>query len=213
MTAEYRGDEPPVRDPQAVTDAGRRDVSPHDAADPDPAAPAARILILEDTSWDAELAQRLLNKAQLSFTALVVATRASFVEQLAAFRPDLIIADYVLPGFSGREALQLAQDQYPEIPFICWSGTLGDEAAVDLIKRGATDYVLKDRPARLPSAVARALTEAGQRSRLAEIEGQLGQAQHQASLGHLGPAEAALTRTYQMLAAVRREAGAADAPP
>jgi DNA-binding NtrC family response regulator len=89
---------------------------------------------------------------------------------------------------------------------------LGDEAAVDLIKQGATDYVLKDRPARLPSAVDRALTEARQRSRLAQIEGQLGQAQRLASLGHLGAAEQALSRTHQMLASVRREATTQDPP-
>jgi DNA-binding NtrC family response regulator len=197
---------PPARDPQATTGPGLPDIAPPGNADP------ARILILEDTAWDAELAQRLLTNAGFSFSAVVVETRASFVEQLAVFRPDVIIADYALPGFSGTDALQIVQEQCPEIPFICWSGVLGDEAAVELIKQGATDYILKDRPARLPSAVDRALTESRQRARLAQIEGQLGQAQRLASLGHLGGAEQALNRTRQMLASIQGEAAVPDPP-
>ena len=124
---------------------------------------AARILIVEDEAWDAELAQRLLTSAGIGFTAVVVDTRESFVEQLAAFRPDVILSDFHLPGFSGETALKIAQEQCPHIPFIIWSGVLGDDAAVELIKHGATDYVLKDRPARLPSVICRALAEAEQR--------------------------------------------------
>jgi DNA-binding NtrC family response regulator len=136
-----------------------------------------RILILEDESLGAELAQRLLVRAGLSFTAIVVGTRASFTEQLAAFRPEVILSDYRLPGFSGQEAFKIAQDGYPDIPFIFWSGVLGDEAAVELIKQGATDYVLKDRPARLPSVIVRALAEAERQVRLAQLKDQLRQAQ------------------------------------
>ena len=88
---------------------------------------------------------------------------------------------------------------------------LGDEAAVDLIKQGATDYILKDRPARLPSAVERALHESRQRSRLAQIEAQLGQAQRLASLGRLTAAEQVVHQTRELLAGVRREVGAAEA--
>jgi DNA-binding NtrC family response regulator len=196
---------PAARDPQATTGPGPPDVPPGHAE-------SARILIVEDTAWDAELAQRLLSGAGLTFSALVVETRASFIEQLGSFHPDVILSDYSLPGFSGTEALQIAQERCPEIPFICWSGILGDEAAVELIKQGATDYILKDRPARLPSAVARAINESRQRARLAQIEGQLGQAQRLASLGHLGGAEQALQRTNQMLASARRDAAAADPP-
>ena len=57
---------------------------------------------------------------------------------MAAFRPDLILSDFQLPGFSGAEALKIAQERYPDVPFIIWSGVLGDEAAVALIKEGAT---------------------------------------------------------------------------
>ena len=83
---------------------------------------------------------------------------------------------------------------------------LGDEAAVDLIKQGATDYVLKDRPARLPSAVMRALAEAGQRARLAQLEDQLLQVQRLASLGQLEAAKQAMIRVRQLLTAARGEA-------
>ena len=174
---------------------------------------AARILILEDDPWDAELAQRLLTGAGLDFTAVIVDTRTSFVEQLAAFGPDIILADYRLPGFSGEMALSIAQEQCPHIPFIIWSGVLGDEAAVGLIKQGATDYILKDRPARLASAIQRALAEAEQRAYLAQLEDQLFAAQRLASLGQLAAAEEAVSRTRHMLAAARRQAAAADPPP
>ena len=176
----------------------------------DSAGRRVRILILEDEAWDAELAQRLLRDAGLAFAAVVVDTRASFVEQMAAFRPDIILSDYHLPGFSGQEALKIAQEHYPDIPFIFWSGVLGDEAAVELIKQGATDYVLKDRPARLPSVILRALAEVEQRARLANLEDQLLQAQRLASLGQLAAAEQAMSRIRQLLTAARGQAKAAE---
>ena len=196
----------PGDDPAAEADA-----APGEKADA--ARPTARVLILEDNPWDAELAQRLLTGADLDFTAVVVDTRASFVEQLAAFRPDIILSDYALPGFSGEMALKIAQEQCPHIPLIIWSGVLGDEAAVGLIKQGATDYILKDRPARLASAIQRALAEAEQRAYLAQLEDQLFAAQRLASLGQLAAAEEAVSRTRHMLAAARRQAAAADPPP
>ena len=87
---------------------------------------------------------------------------------------------------------------------------LGDEAAVALIKQGATDYVLKDRPARLPSVIGRALAEAEQRARLAQLDDQLREAQRLASLGQLGAAEQAMSLTRQLLATARQEVTAAD---
>jgi len=138
-----------------------------------------------------------------------VDTKAAYIEQLAAFRPNIILSDYHLPGFSGEDALKIAQEHYPDIPFVFWSGVLGDEAAVALIKQGATDYVLKDRPARLPSVIMRALSEAEQRANLAELEDQLLQAQRLASLGQLAAAEEIMSRIRQMLTAARSEAQAA----
>jgi DNA-binding NarL/FixJ family response regulator len=88
-----------------------------------------------------------------------------------------------------------------------------DEAAVELIKQGATDYVLKDRPARLPAAIQRALAEAGERARLARLEAQLLRAQRLASLGQLAAAQEAVSLTRQMLAVARREiTGDRDSP-
>lgn len=174
---------------------------------------ASRILIVEDEEWDAELAQRLLRAAGLRFTAVVVDARDAFVRQLSELRPDVIISDYSLPGFTGADALRIAKQRCPRVPFIVWSGLLGDEAAVELIKQGATDYILKDRPARLPSAVSRALDEARQRTRLAEIEAQLGRAQHLASLGRLSSAQQAVDATREMLAEARGEVRLAEPQP
>src|ERR1022692_3183452 len=179
-------------------------------SDDHPPPPVARVLILEDDPSDAELAQRLLTSAGLSFSAVVVAPRTAFAEQLTALSPDVIISDFSLPGFSGADALQIAQAQCPEIPFIIWSGALGDEAAVELIKQGATDYVLKDRPARLPTVILRALDEVERRAQLAQLEDQLLQAQRLASLGQLAAAEQAMSRVRQLLTSARGEAIAAE---
>jgi signal transduction histidine kinase len=146
---------------------------------------ALRILIVEDEASDAELVQRFLTRTGTAFTAVVVDTRASFVQQLTAYRPDVILSDFSLPGFSGETALKIAQEQCPHIPFIFLSSMLGDEAAVDLIRQGATDYVLKDRLARLPSVIDRALAEAGRRTQLAQLQAQLQQSQRLESLGQL----------------------------
>ena len=88
----------------------------------------------------------------------------------------------------------------------------GTRQAVALIKRGATDYVLKDRPARLPSVICRAIAEAEQRARLAHLDEQLREAQRLASLGQLGAAEQAMSLTRQLLAAARQEASSAELP-
>jgi DNA-binding NtrC family response regulator len=170
----------------------------------------ARILIVEDEAWDAELAQRLLTSAGLDFTSVVVDTKAAFIAELTDFRPDVILSDYHLPGFSGEAALKIALEQCPDIPFVFWSGVLGDDAAVELIRQGATDYVLKDRPARLPSVIHRALAEAEQRAHLAQLEDQLTKAQRLASLGQLAAAEEAMSLTRQLLAVARQQAAAAE---
>ena len=210
MSGEHQHDEPEMGQPETITVPRQADAETGGEADS--AGRSARILILEDEAWDAELAQRLLVGAGLNLVALVVDTKAAFVEQLAAFRPDIILSDYHLPGFTGEDALKIAQEHYPEIPFVFWSGVLGDEAAVALIKQGATDYVLKDRPARLPSVIMRALSEAEQRANLAELEDQLLQAQRLASLGQLAAAEEIMSRIRQMLTAARSEAQAARPP-
>src|ERR1700685_509102 len=136
MSDEQQRNELETDQPEAITIPKQANAETGGQADS--AGRSARILILEDEAWDAELAQRLLASAGLRLTAVVVETKASFIEQMAAFQPDIILSDYHLPGFSGQEALKIAQELHPEIPFIIWSGVLGDEAAVELLKHAAT---------------------------------------------------------------------------
>src|SRR5712691_1847568 len=135
MSHEQQRNEPAAGQPETISIP--QQVNAETGGGVDSAGRSARILILEDEAWDAELAQRLLVGAGLSLVAVVVDTKASFVERMAAFRPEVILSDYHLPGFSGEEALKIVQEQCPHIPFVFWSGVLGDEAAVELMKQGA----------------------------------------------------------------------------
>lgn len=122
------------------------------------------ILILEDVATDAELLKDELSEAGVSFVARCVATKSSFIKALNDFCPDLILSDYSLPLFDGLSALKMARERCPEVPFIFVSGALGEELAIELLKQGATDYVLKDRLSRLVPAVSRALHEIEERN-------------------------------------------------
>lgn len=117
-----------------------------------------RILHLEDDPIDAELVENQLQGLDCEMT--VVDTPAAFDAALKDGAHDMIISDYNVPGFNGAQALLHAQRSQPEIPFIFCSGTIGEERAIDALKRGATDYVLKDRMARLDQVVRRALSDA-----------------------------------------------------
>jgi CheY-like chemotaxis protein len=211
MSGESERDGPAAGQPAVTPGAGAKSAPPSEKLGS--AGRPARILIVEDEPWDAELAQRLLRDAEVSVTAIVVDAEASFVAQLAAFHPDVILSDYHLPGFSGRKALAIAQERCAHVPFIIWSGVLGDEAAVELIKLGATDYVLKDRPARLPSVIQQAIAQAEQRARLDGLEDQLRNAQHLASLGQLAAAKEAVQLTRRLLADARQDVTPADLQP
>src|ERR1019366_6857357 len=120
----------------------------------------SKILILEDNAIDAELIERALRNAGILFSAICVDTRESFEAALNDFHPDLILSDYSLPAYNGREALEFVSSTCPETPVIMVTGALGEEAAVELLKAGAKDYVLKDKIARLPFAIERVLAEA-----------------------------------------------------
>jgi phosphoserine phosphatase RsbU/P len=124
-----------------------------------PAAPL-RVLLLEDSALDAQLLCGELEAAGLAVQVRRVDGRAGFLEALVAGGFDLILADYNVPGFDGPEALGLARERCPHVPFLFVSGALGEERAIELLKRGATDYVLKDNLARLVPSVQRALREA-----------------------------------------------------
>ncbi len=118
-----------------------------------------RILILEDVQSDAELEEAELRDAGLACTTLRVDTREAFERALEEFKPTVVLVDYRLPAYSGREALEYTRSTHPDIPVILATGAIGDEAAVEMLKLGAKDYVLKDRLARLAPAIRRALSE------------------------------------------------------
>ncbi|MFL6600921.1 MAG: EAL domain-containing protein [Steroidobacteraceae bacterium] len=119
-----------------------------------------KILMLEDVPEEAEVLRRELRKSGLEFVARRVQTRQAFGEALEQFSPDLVLADSRLPAFDGRTALQMVRQKDPLMPVIMVTGALGDEAAVEFLIAGASDYVLKDRLARLAPAVQRALRDA-----------------------------------------------------
>ena len=117
------------------------------------------VLHVEDNSLDAELVREALRKGGFSVSVAVVQTESAFERELRTHLPDIVLADYNLPQWQGMEALDILRRESLDIPLILVSGALGDVTAVECIKRGATDYVLKDGLARLPEAVRRALQE------------------------------------------------------
>jgi PAS domain S-box-containing protein len=122
-----------------------------------------RILDLEDDPLDAELVHASLTEAGIECEMVRVQTREEFVGALEGEDYDLILSDYSLPSFDGLSALRVALEMRPEIPFILVSGTLGEEMAIEALKSGATDYVLKQRLERIVPAVRRAVREADER--------------------------------------------------
>ncbi len=123
-----------------------------------------RILHVEDDPRDAELVSEALLADHLDCDIVRVVTREEYLAALERGNFDLIVCDYTLPSFQGGEALDLAGARWSHIPFLFLSGTIGEERAVEALKKGATEYVLKSNLARLPSAVRRALSEARERA-------------------------------------------------
>ena len=122
--------------------------------------PSLRVLNLEDNANDAELNKAMLSARWPDCELVRVDKRAEFVAALERGGFDAILSDHTMPGFDGREALNLARAKRPEIPFLFVSGTIGEDSAIEALKHGATDYVLKHRLMRLIPAVDRALREA-----------------------------------------------------
>src|SRR5215468_5803496 len=118
------------------------------------------ILLLEDNVTDAELVKDLLDADGVHAEIVRVETRVDFVGALEDRGFDLILADYTLPSFDGVSALKIALGSRPDLPFIFVSGTLGEEVAIEAVKIGATDYVLKTRLSRLIPSIHRAMREA-----------------------------------------------------
>lgn len=129
-----------------------------------------QITLLEDDPVDCELIEATLKNGGIESHVLQVSNRQNFLDSLSQNQPHLILSDYVLPRFDGLEALELAQSLCPQVPFILVSGVLGEEQAIEAMKRGATDYVLKQRLERLVPAVRRALRESQERQERQRIE-------------------------------------------
>jgi PAS domain S-box-containing protein len=123
-----------------------------------------RILSLEDDPKDAELIHEVLANEGIACSVIRVDTQVAFLASLEEGGIDLILADYSLPSFDGLSALKLALGKCPDVPFIFVSGTLGEDLAVEALKIGATDYILKTRLSRLGPSVLRALREAKERA-------------------------------------------------
>jgi two-component system cell cycle sensor histidine kinase/response regulator CckA len=146
---------------------------------------AAKILVLEDSPADLQLLRATLTAQGLQFRLSHARTGEEFREALQKDRYDLVISDFSLPGYDGLSALALSKEIQRDTPFVFLSGTIGEERAVESLKMGAADYVLKDRPARLSRVVERALREAREQRERAVLEEQLHQAQKMEAIGQL----------------------------
>ena len=116
-----------------------------------------KILLIEDVPYDAELIVRELEKAQINLSSVRVDTQAEFIQQLAEFQPHIILADYSLPQFSALHALKLLKQKNSTVPLILVTGSHSEEVAVECMRAGADDYILKESLTRLPSAVQNTL--------------------------------------------------------
>jgi len=132
-----------------------------------------RILHLEDEQDYSDLVRELLTRANVDVEVTTVSTREDFETACKSGTYALILADFSLPGYSGLRALEFALNTCPDIPFILLSGTIGEPAAIESLRSGATDYVLKQSPERLAPAVQRAIAEARQRVRQHRAEAAL----------------------------------------
>ena len=121
--------------------------------------PKLRALLVEDNTLDAALVLRALNKDGFDVTADLVQDEAEFTRALRAHPPEVVLADYNLPTWKGMDALKVLRSEGLDIPMILVSGALGDVTAVECIRQGATDYVLKDGLARLPEVVGKIKAE------------------------------------------------------
>ena len=137
-----------------------------------------RILNLEDSERDAELNEAMLAARWPQCHLVRVDNREDFLTALEESNLDLILCDYTMPSFDGLQALALAREKRPEVPFLFVSGTIGEDAAIEALKNGATDYVLKHRLMRLIPAVARALAEAEERAECQRAEEAMRQSEY-----------------------------------
>src|SRR5260370_35828678 len=117
------------------------------------------ILLLEDAAADAELVERELVKAKIDFVSKRVETQAEFVRHLVEFQPNIILADYSLPQFTALDALRLLKERKSAVPFSLVTGSHSEEVAVECMKEGADDYILKASLRRLPPALPNTISK------------------------------------------------------
>jgi len=141
------------------------------------ASPTLRALIVEDSPRDVKLMVAMLEKSGYSLTYVSVDTPEMLQKQIEEAQHDVILADYNLRDWTGMDALEIVKKSGRDIPFIVVTGSLGDETAVELIKNGATDYLIKDRMARLPLAIKNALNEKRSRDERKLVEKALGESE------------------------------------
>ena len=122
-----------------------------------------QVLMVEDSPADAELIVRAMRELGKPVAHRRVSNGPDMRDALAQRTPDIILSDFSMPGFSGAEALKIAKEVVPDTPFLFVSGTIGEELAIEALRDGADDYVLKDNLRRLPSAMDRALRAANER--------------------------------------------------
>lgn len=144
-------------------------------ADPKP----IRILLLEDNQADAKLVGRMLGQAGIGSEFTVARNEEEFKSQVRAREPDVVLGDYRLPMWSGLDALRWLRENGFNTPFLLVTGSIGDELAVECIKQGATDYLLKDHLDRLPLAIERAIHEANLMQQRDRAERELRQSEKQ----------------------------------
>ncbi len=144
-----------------------------------------RILHLEDDPNDAALIQSMLEDGDIGCETTCVNNRADFRNQIGSGSYDLVLSDYSLPTFDGQSAVAIVRAQWPDLPFILVSGTVGEEVAIESLKNGATDYVLKTRLKRLVPAVRRAMQEVTERTEHRRLEAQFIESQKMEVIGQL----------------------------
>jgi PAS domain S-box-containing protein len=149
-----------------------------------------KILILEDVPFDAELINRELERSGMKFSSIRVEEEEDYLRELKEFKPDVILADHSLPHFDGISALKIAKNKAPDVPFIFVSGKMGEDFAIEALKCGATDYVLKGSLSKIVHAVNRALEEVEEHSKRKMAEEALRNSHRQLmeaqKIGHIG---------------------------